>query len=1002
MAMIAGSATGHILEASSILDAGAGRATALAYRLRSLSIAGAVLQIGAHPDDEESGMLALMARGRGARAVYWSATRGAGGQNKRGPERGDALGVLRTWESLDARSIDGGEVLYGPFIDFGFAKDGAQVLRRWGRENLVREVVRAIRLVQPLVLISRWSGSPADGHGHHQAVGMVVNDAVAAAADPERFPELRLPAWRTAKVYRSLSGDWQPGEDADFGARVSAYERSGYLRLDAGELDPVSGLSFQELGQLALNRHRSQGMGFVPAPGAFFYYYRLECTHGIPPTARERTLYDGADPGLTGLTQHPGGGPPDLRERLDGIGRLLIEACEAYRPHAPFNALPGLCDGLAGIRGLRRTLDTGDEALALALRRREDALQDAVALCLGLRLECTAERARVTPGGRVVVRARLVHGNAQAVEIEHLGLQVPDGWSMEALGNGEFAVTVPPDAVPRAPYWLREAHGPDAYVWAADADEVGQPFDDPLVIAVAHVRLGEQRLSLRAPAADRSGFPGGSRSLPVTVVPPIALLPRESRVVLARSEEDRVLECAVLARCIDPASGPEAVSLSAPAGWSVLPERFELMYERAGDSRTLHFHVNVPGGVPEGSYELRLSGVELNPVRLGAPGAPGPVDEDSCIAEVNLIRRVTISVDLVDVSFVRTLRYGYIRGIEEDIVASLSRFDLDLVELDDDQLRYGDLQSYDAIVVGPNAYNLRPAVRREARQLLNYVAEGGTLLVQYQGYGYDDPGLAPYLFRLNQPHDRVTDPTAPVELLDPGSPILSSPNNVGIIDFDGWIHDRGLYFFGEWDRRYTPVLAMHDPGEPELRGGLLTAAYGRGTYVYCGLSLHRQVPAGVPGAIRLLANILGLAEARVRERMEQLRELELFSYMNEDELYAAARIISERDVDAGTYLSREGDPARELFVLLEGKVEVVKQLPAGERVLHVAYRGESLGELALLADIPRSASLRAATEVTILALRSETFNEWLQSQPDLGQRLLRLLARKIISRDPAD
>lgn len=976
------------------------RSTQLADQLLALRTAGTVLHLGAHPDDEESGVLALMARGHGARVVYWSATRGEGGQNKRGPERGDALGVLRTWESLAARAVDGADVRYGPFIDYGFSKSGDDTLRRWGRDELVREIVRAIRLVQPLVVIGRWTGTPADGHGHHQAVGMVTAEAFDAAAEPSRFIELGLPPWRAAKLYRSLAGDWQPGEDVRHVVEPSEHEAAGHLGVDTGALDPLSRLSFQELADAAINRHRSQGMGLVPEPGPCVIWYRLERAPGERSTARETSFYDGLDPGIAAMAENPGGGPADLRERLQATAGFADSALDAYRPHEPWSAGPALLGGAAALRDVLAALAPEDAALALGLERLAAAFDEAAAMCFGLRLECLAERARVTPGSDLAVRAQVHNGGPQCVEVERLDLELPAGWRAARGENGAFIVAVPSDAPPRAPYWLRQPHGPYRCVWPPDARELGHAVDEPLIVAVAKVRMDGCLLELRSPALERSGFSGGSRALPVTVVPPVALVPREPRAILPVSEHATLLQCDVLVQCIEPDGASGALRLTAPEGWPVAPAAADFAFARGGESETLSFRVTVPAGARPAAYELRYDGVELNPVRLGAPETAGRVDERSCIAEANLVRPATVVVDLVDVQFVRTLRYGYVRGIEEEIPAALARFGLDLTELRDEDLTHSDLQGFDAIVVGPNAYNLRGEVRRQAQRLLDYVAEGGTLVVQSQGYGYDEPGLAPYPFRMHQPHDRVTEPTAPVELVDPESVILHTPNTIRPADFDGWVQDRGLYFLAEWDRRYRPVLACHDAGEPPQQGGLLTATHGRGTYVYVGYSLFRQIPAGVPGAIRLSANLLGLAEARVRERMEHLRGLELIGHMDERELYEAARIVSERWVAAGTWLGRQEEVGRELFLLLDGEIEVVKHLPAGDRVLYVARSGESLGELSLLAGIPRSASMRTVTDVTVLVLRADAFETWLQSRPDLARRLLELLARKVVARDP--
>jgi hypothetical protein len=348
--------------------------------------------------------------------------------------------------------------------------------------------------------------------------------------------------------------------------------------------------------------------------------------------------------------------------------------------------------------------------------------------------------------------------------------------------------------------------------------------------------------------------------------------------------------------------------------------------------------------------------VDVEPVRLGAQGSSGPTDEATCVAEAFLIRQASPQVHVIEADIIRTLRYGYVPGVQEDALPALARFELDMSVLGEEELSYADLATYHAIVVGPNAYLSRSGVRSNAGRLLDYVAGGGTLIVQYQGYGYEAEGLAPYRFRYRRPHDRVTDFDAPVEVLEPDHPVLRMPNEIGPDDWTGWVHDRGLYFGGEWDPRYLPLLARHDPGEEPQRGGLLVAGYVRGTYVYVGYSLFRQIPAGVPGGVRLLANLLGLAEARVTERIEHLRRVELFAAMPDPELHEMARIMSERWFEDGTYLFREGDRGRELFLLVDGELEALK-------------RG--------------------------LVMRGADFRERLRRHPDLSEQVLRYLARQL-------
>lgn len=1007
-------------------SAHSGAGSRLVDRIKALKVAGAILHLGSHPDDEDGGMIAFASRHLGARTVYWSATRGEGGQNRRGPERGEGLGIIRTWESLDARSVDGGEVRYGPFYDFGFSKSGDDTLARWGRELVVAEIVRVIRMVQPQVIISRWSGGPTDGHGHHQAIGLVAREAFDAAGDPDQFPGLGLPPWRPAKLYRSVAGDWQPGEDGAFGVIVDEYERAGHLRVDTGMIDPVSGLTYQEQAHLAVNRHRSQGIGFVPEPGPYYFYYRLEHSAVAPSAGPENSFFDGCDPLLTGLATGPRPGDDDLRERLGRVVGLVDEASESFRPDRPSEAVPALLAALAVLRSARREVaslpDDRVAAVDAALARKQQDFEDLIASCSRLRAECLVDRPRITPGRDIAVTVRVWNGDGKPVTVEDASLDVPPGWTVRPVDaspagttptaavpyEATYVVSIPAQEAPYPPYWLQEAREPYRYRWPAASPALTHPHNLPLVTAAIGVRCGDQLLTLRPAAINRSAFPGGSRELPLTVLPPLALAPRSRREILPVSDQDTALELDVTVRCVEDGGADATLSIDAPAGWDVQPPVVDLSFAAGGETRGVRFRVAVPANADPGGYRLgydltsdgRPCGFELNPIRLGEAGSAGVVDENTCLAEAHLVSPAVVDVDLIDATFVRTLRYGYLRGVDEQILPALARFDLDITELEDDQLEYGDLSRFDAIVVGPNAYHSRPALRQHAARVLEYVSQGGTLVVQYQAYGYDAPGLAPWPFTYHQPHDRVTDPRAPVTLVDPDHPVLNFPNRIGPDDFDGWVHDRGLYFFGEWDRRYVPVLASHDAGEDPRAGGLLTTVYGRGTYVYAGLSFFRQIPAGVPGAVRLFANVLGLAEVRVRERMSRLQGVDLFGFMTEPELYQAARIVSERWVDAGTFLARQGERGRHLFVLVDGSVEVLKQVDGkDDRLLHVAGPGEALGELTLLADVPRSASLRAATDAVVLVLRDDAFHEWLRLHPDLSRRVMQRLAEKIIAKD---
>jgi hypothetical protein len=494
---------------------------------------------------------------------------------------------------------------------------------------------------------------------------------------------------------------------------------------------------------------------------------------------------------------------------------------------------------------------------------------------------------------------------------------------------------------------------------------------------------------------------GGFRRLGVSVLPPIAVSPRRTREIVPLRIGETQLELVATVRCNEDDGATGTLTMRSPEGWTVEPGAVDLRFSAGTESRVIRLALTIPSGTPAGSYELaydidaagRDSGFDLEPVRLAAEGAQGPADANNCSAEAFHVRRATVKVDLINAEFVPTLRVGYVQGMEEETLASLERFETDASLLGDEDLEFADLSVYDAIMVGPNAYNSRDALRENAGRMLDYVAAGGTLIVCYQAYGYDVPGLAPYPFKYSQPHDRVTAPDAPVEILEPDHPVMNLPNRLGPEDFGGWAHDRGLYFFGEWDERYTPILATADPGEDPKRGGLLVAHYGRGTFAYAAYSFFRQIPAGVPGAVRLFANLLGLAEARLRTRKAILRRLPLMDGLTDAELQEVAHAMAERTIPAGGQMTRQGERGEDLYILLDGTLDVFDE-DAPDALLATITPVDSVGELAALGHMPHHASIRARTDATVLVWPSDDLDAWLGRHPELAARLItRVLAR---------
>jgi hypothetical protein len=372
-------------------------------------------------------------------------------------------------------------------------------------------------------------------------------------------------------------------------------------------------------------------------------------------------------------------------------------------------------------------------------------------------------------------------------------------------------------------------------------------------------------------------------------------------------------------------------------------------------------------------------------------------DASNCSKEEFILSPAQVQVHLLEVQFVPNQAYAYVQGAQEDLLGALKPFGLNFHLLEDAELGYADLSKFSAVVVGPNAYLIREELRKYAGRFLDYVKQGGVLIVQYQGYRYQNPGFAPYPFHYSMPHDRVTSETAPVSILDPNHVLFKLPNAFQVEDFDGWVRERGLYFFGQFDHHYHPLLSCADPGEQPLPGGLLECQYGRGTFVYTGYSFFRQLPAGVPGAFRLFANLLALPEARILERIAFLRKIDLFSALSETQLDAVARIMTERWMEPVAYLCRQGDLGDELYVVYRGEVEVVKENEGQEgQVIFVAREGDSLGELAILGNIPRTASLRTKGRVQLLVIEGPHFLSLLRQNPDMSIQLIQLLVKRLL------
>jgi hypothetical protein len=646
------------------------------------------------------------------------------------------------------------------------------------------------------------------------------------------------------------------------------------------------------------------------------------------------------------------------------------------------------------------------------------SLEEVIVGCLGLDAECIAERAHVAAGESVRVVAKLWNSRRVRVDASHFRMILPKGWKVASATSEDapaglaepgverqvdYNIIVAQDALPTTPYWVAEPHGPYHYTISHDRFACEAFGSGPVSVECELVFCGH-RLTLRRPALRREPFAGGYRELHLSVLPAVSVKPQISSIFLpVRTDQCEIDIHAAVHSHVVHAEQSTRLHIGLPEGWSSSPASLDLPAATTGETTAACFRLKVPGATPAGRYRLEflLGSVEerpavtLDPIWMCAPGLSRAPDSATCVREAFQAESAIVDVHIVSANFASGLRYGYVRGGSDGLLDALSNFGLSIYEINNKETDYLNLSAFDGIVIGPNAYLLRDDLRQNAARFLEYVYGGGALIVQYQAYGYERHDFTPYPFDYSHPHDRVTYADAPVSILEPQHALMTYPNRITEQDFADWIRDRGLYFFGKFDNRYTAILGCNDPGEELKRGGLLASGYGRGVFVYVGYSLFRQIPAAVPGAFRLLANLLALPEALLLDRVERLRKLSFFAQMGKEQLMAVAKIISERYESAGVYLCRQGDPGQELFIVTKGEVEIIKRTGTGA-VLLKAGEGQVIGEFAILADVPRTADLRALTDVHVLVISGVNFRALIRQYTEIAENVIRELVTKLM------
>ena len=884
-------------------------AMGLSQALNRLDVVASVLHTGAHPDDENSSLLAWLSRGKGARTAYLSATRGDGGQNLLGAELFEALGVIRTEELLAARRADHAEQFFTPVYEFGFSKSSDEAFEKWGRDALLGDFVRVIRQFRPEIIVSRFRGTSADGHGHHQAAGIMTQEAFKAAADPARFPEYGRP-WQAKKLYLNAGGAGQ----ANTQAQASAPPPPVTISVNTGQFDLALGRSYSEIAAEGRSLHRSQGQGSVQNRGPS--NTSLQLVQKSVDVADSADLFAGVLYKLPDLAQ--------LEPSLSGDLNQLEQQINTVRQKAgiskPSDLVPDLTAGLKQLQQIRAR--STNEHVRFLLERKEADFQETLRLAAGLVLDVLAEDQTVVPGQEFEVTASIINGGPYTYSGASINFDLPPSWVVTpgprqtedgarggrgggggargagatpggaqaggaqggAQGGGGrggnrggrgggtagaagppaqpgvvapgqkydqvFTIKVPAGAAFTQPYWLREPRKGDRFVWP-QGSAVNMPFDPALLITHASVTNDGTTVVMQKAAEFRSADRVyGEERAQVKVVPALSVrLVPDIAVIPIGGKRQKEFTVHIENQSTTPVDGN--VRLVVPNGWTVTPPTQAVKFTRQGEKASTQFMVTAPA--VNGDFKVRaIARIGSEEFQTGYTIVAYPHIEAHY-----LYSPAESTAEVFDVK-TGISSLGYVEGIEDTVPDALKQLGINVTMLSPQDLASGDLSKYPTIVLGVRAYSAREDVRTYNKRLMDYVSNGGNLVVQYNRS--EDIGnlqFGPYPFTINN-NDRVTKEEAPVKVLQPSHPLFNVPNKITQGDFDGWVQERGTYFMRTWDPRYTPLLESGDPGEMPLQGGLVTVKYGKGTYTYAGYVFFRELPAGIKGAYRLFANLVSL------------------------------------------------------------------------------------------------------------------------------------------------
>ena len=798
-------------------------------KLEKLNFLGTALYIAAHPDDENTRLISFLSNDVKARTGYLSLTRGDGGQNLIGLELRELLGVIRTQELIEARKVDGGEQFFSRANDFGFSKVPNETLQIWDKEKVLQDMVWVIRKFRPDVIINRFDHrTPGSTHGHHTSSAMLTQEAYTLAADPNYEPEqLKFTkTWQPKRVMFNVSWWFFGGKD-----KFEKADKSKYINLQTGAYYPTLGVSNQEIAALSRSKHKSQGFGSTGVRGDDMEY--LEVIKGDTPKDKQN-LFEGID---TSWNRVKGG---------KAIGEAINTILKNYDFKNPSASVPALAKVYSEIGKI-------EDQYWKELKQQE--IKEIIAGCSGLYIEAVAETQSVTPGSNLKIKWEAINRSSIPMTLNNITL-LPENRTIEVkadLGNNisnenTIDAIVPLKTAYTSPYWLAEKGDAGMYK-VSDLQKIGRPDIIREMKVAFLVNIEGIDIPFERTIVYKFNDPvAGEVYQPLDIIPAVTTH-IINKVQLFKDNKSQLTSIKIKAGK-DNCEG--SLKLELPDDWKVTPPSIPFNLATKGSEIIVTFEVtppSTPSEITARSIAI-IDGKEFDRDQI-IINYPHIVSQQVLLPSIAKFTKADLKI--------KGQNLAYIMGAGDNIPESLKQMGYEVTLLSPDDITSDELKNYDAIVVGIRAYNVLDALAFKQKILFDYVANGGNMVVQYNTTGsLVTQDIAPYPLRISR--DRVTEENAKVTFLDPENPVLNYPNKITEKDFKGWVQEQGLYYPDEWGKEFTPIFKSCDKGEDTKKGGLLIAKYGKGYYIYTGLSFFRELPEGVSGAYRLMANIIAVGK----------------------------------------------------------------------------------------------------------------------------------------------